>query len=324
VLSTPNPPAAPFDAVYVAYGWEYLIMAHASATSLREHNPSATVTLVTNLELPTDTASLALFDRVVAHPDPQDTNRRRKLAFRDYTSADVALFIDCDTLVLGPIDPIITAMRDYDVAVTMSPEPTNQLFDLEYGPVSYLFPQYNSGVVFARRSEGAAAFLDRWKRNFEAMGVRTDQRSFAKTIIESPDVRILTLHTAIWNCLEPVNARRPVIHHYLHPDRSRRIAETLLASTTTLVDDLAKSGSTEPLERWQRTYRTYATAAYSSPLMRPTVRYVLRRLEKLGFDVPSVVRGKSRSKAGAPGRNIQPSDRDHADQFLDAQDPLAR
>jgi len=182
----------------------YYEQALLSATTARRHNPDATLLLLTDPETqgglaarPQGDEFIRLFTRIIAVPfdaglSPMLRSRLLKTGMRSLVEGDF-LYIDTDTLITAPLDPIddipadIAACTDLHAPSLMEhPHRSailNQCKKLGYdasGDPLY----FNGGVMLARDTEAARDFFAQWRENYlrgVEKGIRSDQLSLAQT-----------------------------------------------------------------------------------------------------------------------------------------------
>lgn len=196
----------------------YLEQAFVSMSSLRRYNPDACVILLTDdltaatftgnrkrmIELASEIVTVMLDHSLNA----QERSRQLKTSVRNYIEGDF-LFIDCDTIVVKPLDDIdntsavIAACRD--THSNFADNPYRDL-SLRHGhllgwPIDEEQDYFNSGVIYVKDVPEAHEFYRRWNENLNAgyaHKVKMDQPSFAKTNYEMG--HIIQHLTDVWNC----------------------------------------------------------------------------------------------------------------------------
>jgi hypothetical protein len=215
--------------VYVATGDAYRTAAVASARSLRATNPDLAVTLFTDDDRPRDP-----FDRVEPVENPHLRSKVDSMWMSPYRDT---LYLDSDTRVVGDLSPAFRLLERFDLAAAQVPRWYLRTYLRQHvHDVPPSFPQYDSGVVFFRRTPEVIAFFQEWQAAYHATNFGMDQVTFRDCLWAS-DLRIATLQ-AIYN------TRR-----YTWADRlfSARPAPAILHTTHY---HPKKAGS--PLRRWLR------------------------------------------------------------------------
>ncbi|MBM9513005.1 putative nucleotide-diphospho-sugar transferase [Desulfogranum marinum] len=189
------------ELVYVAFGFEYLLMATHSAQTAKKHNPEITCTVVTNLPIKDGSSLYNFFDTIVCVDLENNKNRDIKTSVIDFVSKSNCAFIDCDVEILGDLLPVVKCLERYDIAAKLTSLPTRKDYEIDNHVHGSVFPQWNSGVIFFRKNNRIEHFFRDWKKFYDALGKRSDQPGFAKAIYENPDLRMLSLG-CIWNTFE--------------------------------------------------------------------------------------------------------------------------
>ena len=198
--------------IYAASGVDYVELACASARSLRAVAPGIAIDLYTDQQVPP-----GLFDMV--HPLPH-VGARAKLPAMAQTRFDRTLFLDADTLVVGPLGDIWALLDRFDLAAAHDVRRTSALVQAGTEPTPYAFPQLNTGVLLYRRSPAMLAFLAEWDRRFHAGGGDRDQPVF-KDLLWSSDIRFYVLppefnlrRVTLLDAWEPLDVRPTILHSH--------------------------------------------------------------------------------------------------------------
>ncbi|MBW7920541.1 MAG: hypothetical protein H3C51_00375 [Rubellimicrobium sp.] len=245
--------------IYVASGADYVDLACASAQGLRRHQPGLPVDIFTD-----DPVPAGLFDRIhpLSRPGP-----RAKLTAMQETRFERTLFLDADTLVVGPIGDLFDVLERFDCALAHDMRRASALIREGAVATPYAFPQLNSGVFLYRRSAAMLAFLAEWERRFHATGARRDQPILKDMLWES-DLRFYVLppefnlrRLTLLDAWEPWDVRPAIIHsHRLmdHMDagyrpkgpRLRAVAELVAAEREALAGEWQGVDETDPVARF--------------------------------------------------------------------------
>ncbi len=197
----------------------YLEQAYISMMSARHHMPDVNITLVIDQftqyslvgirkKILDITTKLIVID-LPENLSGQKRSRILKTSVRNHVTGDF-LFIDCDTIVLQPLDFIdslpyeIAACRD-----SHSSFDTNPYRNMIIGHCSKIgcnivneHTYFNSGVLLVKDTPLTHIFYTEWNRNWQKgmkeHGVLMDQPSFAKTNISLNHV--VKELSDIWNC----------------------------------------------------------------------------------------------------------------------------
>ena len=172
--------------VFAATGKEhYLRLAVQSARSLRQHNPGLPIDLYSDKPV-TD----PVFDNVTID---EKAGRHTKITALATSRFDRTLFIDSDTIVLGPIGDIFDVLERFDIAMAQDQFLNNHYCSILYRkPLPAAFPQFNSGVLALRRSVQTTAFLADWKAAVADHNIGRDQPALREVLWDS-NLRIATL-----------------------------------------------------------------------------------------------------------------------------------
>lgn len=150
-------------AIYVATRNDgYVILAAASAQSLRKHAPGLPITLFTNvLQIPEQITKL--FDRIETVPSPKRIHVDwangliDKIHGIQHSPYEQTLFIDADTLVRS--NEVLKAfewLRDFDLLITECAEDASLSRRMMGGPL------YSTGVLTYRRSQPVTELCSAW------------------------------------------------------------------------------------------------------------------------------------------------------------------
>lgn len=222
----PTLPEAPRGVVYVAFGAGYLLQALHSVATLRRHNPDLPVLVVCNTA-PPDPLPPGLapcrFRRVEA---ANGLNREFKSSAHRLSPFARTLFLDCDTEIKGPLDQGFAYLDHADIAIRPEPAPyamsVTEGDPVEAERLSRIHGEFNTGVIFSRRSEAALRLLDLWHAHVLTNNAR-DQKHFVRALAACPEVTIRPL-AAAWNYMRydiRTHAREswlrqdPFVWHYM-------------------------------------------------------------------------------------------------------------
>lgn len=200
--------------LYVARGAGYLELAMASAQSLRAHEPALAIDLYTDTPVPAH----APFDRV--ERIPRNTSRD-KIVCMARSRFERTLFLDCDTLVVAPLDDLFTLLDRVELAVAHDVRRTSALIQEGSVPgIPLAFPQFNTGVLLYRLSTPMDRFLADWVARYRALARPRDQVSF-RDLMWLGDLRYHVLppeynlrRVTMLDAWEPMDARPTIIHSH--------------------------------------------------------------------------------------------------------------
>ncbi|MCA0044479.1 putative nucleotide-diphospho-sugar transferase [Celeribacter litoreus] len=224
------PEPAPRDGVlYVAGGPDYVDLAIQSARSLREHEPTIAIDLVTDLP---ENLPRGLFDRVTAC---YDMHPREKLRAMPNSRFERTLFMDSDTLFLAPLGDLFGILDRFECALTHDVRRDWEL--IRQGrdhKTPYAFPQHNSGVFLYRKSEAMLAFLEEWAERFFADDAVERDQIILKDLLWESDLRYYVLppefnlrRVTMLDAWEPLDAVPTVLHSHRFQDHMRSGAERI-------------------------------------------------------------------------------------------------
>ncbi|MEN1728137.1 MAG: glycosyltransferase [Pseudomonadota bacterium] len=225
-----------FEIVYLAFGYEYLLMALNSARSAKAFNPEASITIVTNLGLDETGLKSALpgiVNRLILVDSESIDNRLFKTRILDFTEHDRIVFLDCDTEVNAELAPVFIAMGERDYACSINDVWQREEVDVQGVNISRISPM-NSGVMFFKNNHRVRDFFNRWHVNYKRRGMGRDQPSFSETLNSAAELRLLPLHWS-WNAFPSILKRsrlshssKPQIYHYRHVCEDRRLAKLVV------------------------------------------------------------------------------------------------
>lgn len=225
--------------IYVAFGYEYLIMALNSYRSLKKTNEDIPATIITNIEINNSTeekeikeslnltGSDEIFDKVHKINDNTENNRLYKTNVHKYSPYDRSLYLDSDMEVKDDIKKGFRMLDYFDIAMTLSPYPVTTMADslesdmhvnnIELKNSS----RWNGGMCFFDKSPPTRSFFDMWNEKYEEFGYERDQYSLLHAAYNT-SVRILSLDLS-WNANEKCREfdedieSNLKIYHYSHP-----------------------------------------------------------------------------------------------------------
>lgn len=196
----------------------YLEQAYISINSVKHHMPDCHISVImdrlTERSLTNSRKKyLNKVDEIIVvdlneQLSGQQRSRILKTSFRNHIKGDV-LFIDCDTLIIRPLDEIdnfpaeLAACRDSHSSLKSNPYRDmciRHVAKLGYN-IENEEDYFNSGVILARDTDRVRDFFKQWNSNWLAgreKGIFMDQPSFAVTNIQFNHM-IVTLPD-VWNC----------------------------------------------------------------------------------------------------------------------------
>lgn len=180
--------------LYLASGSSYVEEAKTSARTLKQQNPSLSVTLYTDTE-----TSSGVFDQVLPLGDSIDSMGDSILSGK-YVPYDSNLYLDTDTYVCGDLTDVFELLDRFDLAASQNPGGVywNETFyeqnDMQL-PGS--FAEYNTGVIAYNDCSDVRDFFETWNRIYHSMDLssrswKTNQPAFRHALYES-NIRFVTL-----------------------------------------------------------------------------------------------------------------------------------
>ena len=224
-------------AIYVATGPDYRALALQSAKTLKAHNPALEVDLFTD---DTNAIGLDVFDRILPVPRVHDRAKLECFALSRFTRT---LYLDCDTLVLRPLDELFTVADRFELALAHDVRRKSALVREGFAEKTpYAFPQLNSGVLLYRKTEAMLSFFKEWRQRFHAHPEIPRDQVFLKDLLWASNLRFYVLpqefnlrRLTMLDAWEPLDACPTIIHSHRLLDHLRkkgapqiRDAETIL------------------------------------------------------------------------------------------------
>lgn len=200
--------------IYVAFGYEYLVMALNSFKSLKTQHNNLPVTLVTNIPIKNNpsneiknmlniTKEDDIFDKIHLIDDKNENNRLYKTNVFEFSPYKNTLFLDVDTEIKSSIRQGFKFLDYFDVAFVFAPYPITTMKNNWEGDVHLEEIElknacrWNSGVFFFDDSESTKEFFDHWNNAYKLFGYNADQFSLVHSAYKSP-IRIMSLDLS-WN-----------------------------------------------------------------------------------------------------------------------------
>lgn len=267
--------------VYLAFGYEYLLMAAHSARTARASNPGITCELITNVRYDNDKIPVNYrFDRIRLLAHRAEENRYVKTNIVQYTDLEYGVYIDCDTEVWGSLDPVFGCLDNFDLALKHCSKPTRKDYEVAPGLPSCLFPEWNGGVIFFRNNDRTKQLFDEWSEIYRAEGKNRDQPALARAIFHSKwGGRLLSLN-ALWN-----TSRQDVrlfqngisdsrIWHYRKAEEWPAVAPSVCAANEIFHETVlsANPSMEREMKEVDRRYRFLSSRAYRFSCCHPRLR----------------------------------------------------
>jgi hypothetical protein len=190
--------------IYLAFGEAYLAMALLSFRSLRASNPQIPACIVTNV-VKIAPAGLPGWRPELDHwlfiEADAAINRTYKTGIHRLTPFDKTIYLDCDTLITGSLQPLFRFLDHFDVCLRLKEDP---LPENAFGKLPVLddarlcdLPHWNGGVVAFRTAAGSAQFFENWSQAHRKFGNYRDQQSLVEAVFRS-DCKVLSFDGR-WN-----------------------------------------------------------------------------------------------------------------------------
>lgn len=267
--------------VYLAFGYEYLLMAAHSARTAKEFNPGIICELITNVRFdPEELDEPYRFDKVTVMERGSDENRYIKTSIVNYTDLEYGVYIDCDTEVRGNLDPVFGCLENFDLAIKHCSKPTRKEYEIAPGLSSQLFPEWNGGVVFFRNNARTKQLFQEWCEIFRREGKNRDQPALARAIYHSKwGGKLLSLN-AIWNTfradirLLQNGFSDSRIWHYRKPEEWPAVAPQIFAAHEVFQQKVAEANASmsADIEEVGRRYRFLSSRVYRASCCHPRLR----------------------------------------------------
>lgn len=295
------------EAILVAYGFEYLVMAVNNARSIRRTNPEVSVTLVTNVPLGWQEVLARDFDRLEFRDEPSSANRSAKLDVFGTSRADRVLYLDADAEVRGDLTPAFRMLADHDVLIRPFDLPSKFAHAIGPGMDGQQYPQYWGGMFFFRRTDEVQRFFTRWQDRFRTAGIARDQPALARAIHDSPELRVLPMN-AMWGIFSadlpryPPDRPAPRIYHYadVSNDAALLTACSAIAEELRSTIDVPAEWEAEVEETVRRLQRM-GSLWFRSPLLNRPARRAWRTIDRLHGRPATDVRKK---RPNVEGRSL--------------------
>jgi hypothetical protein len=291
--------------IYIAFGYEYLLMAIHSAETVKKTNPDVLCELITNLPFNNSKfKDYSPFDSTKFFKCESKYNRKFKTNIIDYATFDIGAYLDCDIEIKGSLEPIFRCLDRFDVAIKMEQEPQVKDFLIAPGIHGHFFPVWNGGVIFFRKNEIAKTLFKKWFEIYRKEQKTSDQPALVRAIYETPDLKLLSLN-AIWNTFSRkevliLNYRKlskssiewlkeSRIWHYRRPEEWPYVAPSLYNIHKNISNFVVRPDTITSKEIYDigRKYKIFSTAFYrfifNRPLFKRGFEIILKILIKLGI-----------------------------------------
>jgi len=173
--------------LYLAKGERFITEAERSARQATTVMPECPIAVVADRELDAD-----CFDRVIVDESPFQ-KRDKPWALRQ-TPYDQTIYLDTDTYLHDRIDELFEILNAFQLGLQRNRDQAHVPAD---SPLPDAFPEFNSGVIAYRSTEGVLDMLENWERRCCASD-EFDQRSLRPALYHS-DVRFTPIPNR-YNC----------------------------------------------------------------------------------------------------------------------------
>jgi len=203
--------------VYVVYGAPAIKEAKGSLASLRLFHPGLEALIISD-------GDTGLEAEHVYHADNDVGARGAKLAVYNLSPFDKTLYLDADTVVIGPLNWGFRLLDSFDLIVAIdiaemakdgALHPNSFGYTQEERSMTtYLLPttratQFACGMLFFRKSDDTKTLFDMWQDEWRKWRSR-DQAAFLRALCKNP-TRMLAVPSE-WNVSGSTREAR-VIHH---------------------------------------------------------------------------------------------------------------
>jgi hypothetical protein len=211
-------------AVYIAFGYLYLVMALFSMRTLKKRNITLPVMIITNIDF--DFKKLEFWSEAIdsiqlVNLDPRE-NRQIKTDLYKFVPFNRVAFIDADTYILNDIKNAWKFLDYFDLALRVNPTKQKKIGkgdQLVIDSNTYVrdVTHFNSGVIFFKKSENTKNFFSLWTKYFKERNSPYDQISLVDAIFKS-EAKVLPL-IEDWNYFPDLRyyigkVEPPYIVHY--------------------------------------------------------------------------------------------------------------
>jgi hypothetical protein len=275
--------------IYVAFGYEYFLMAVYSAQTAKSANPQIVCEIITNVSFDNKMASdYSPFDSVIFVQSENKFNRFFKTDILKYASFDIGAYIDCDTEIRGSLEPVFKFLERYDIALRPNLFFTKKDYEIAPGLHGKFFSSWNSGVIFFRKNDRTAEFFKKWNEIYKKEEKNIDEPALACAVFSTPDLRLLSLN-ALWNTFmgEHVKIRNlkgdslrwlnnTVIWHYRKPETWPYIAPEIYKIHKQIRNYITGSADSEKkeIDNTEMRYKIFSLPIYRFVYNRPVFKKI--------------------------------------------------
>ncbi len=256
--------------VYVLVSSEkdiYLEQAYVSMLSAKHHMPDAFISIIIDSVTKQSLTGIrkkeiSIADEIIVVDldqsySAQKRSRLLKTSVRNHIQGDF-LFIDCDTIIVQPLNEIdtieadIAACWDSHTQFKINPYYKKCIEDARAfaWPIEEEDAYYNSGIIFCKDNNKTHEFYKKWNDNYQKGAqnkILMDQPSFAKTNYDYQ--HIIQKMPDIWNCELKHGMRyfkEAKIIHYLCTNENNGKMPPFLLNEKKVFLKIKESGSLPP------------------------------------------------------------------------------
>lgn len=214
--------------LYIVYGDKrYFKEAETSALSLRRHDTSAQIAMITDDLSKVDVDS-KLWDQILPYPEFRlhskddgfvDGKFEFKVDTMHLSPFEHTLFVDTDTYFLGPVKGLFELLRFYDFALLPKSGEGNIKDPGHYHEVIEGFTPYNTGIILYRDTPAVATVFELWRTYYRTQRSiqrsKNDQAYFLLALATTPSVKVHALpatYNARFNGFLGLTGKVKVLH----------------------------------------------------------------------------------------------------------------
>ncbi len=181
---------------------KYRNYAFVSIFSLRKSGYKGPICCLTNIELNfPDNLDVTIKEIEVSGNNPFERSRSIKTSLNEYTPYRQTLFLDCDTLILGDINPVFFIHEEFSVAFDYKPtvgklnsdDVKGSIDDLKCTKdlVGHKYPYFSSSTILWRKSDLSDQIFKAWNVEWQKFK-KVDQPALIRALYNN-DVIIIPM-----------------------------------------------------------------------------------------------------------------------------------